>query len=324
MASAKATIDLDVSADDVWELIGGFGSLPDWMPSFIPKSTLVNGGRVRQLVTADGQSIVEQLEGYERSGRSYSYSILHASFPVTDYLATITVTSAEDGKTSHVQWSGTFTPNGVSDEEIHKLFQGIFVAGLEELAARCTASKSQLSRRSGAIFMAKSKEELVARQVEAHSAYTDIPVEAVRQISGAFTALLADVFTLYIKTKNFHWHMSGPHFREYHLLLDDHGDQLFAMTDEIAERVRKIGGTTLRSVGHIARVKRIPDNDASYVTPQDMLAELWEDNKALVLSMRSMHDLCDDAGDVASASLIENWIDETQRRSWFLYEMCRG
>ncbi|WP_263356765.1 SRPBCC family protein [Acidicapsa ligni] len=323
MASAKATIDLDLHADDVWDLIGGFGSLPDWMPTFIPKSTLVKSGRVRQLVTADGQSIVEQLERYERSRRSYSYSILQASFPVTDYLATITVTPIESGNTSHVEWSGTFTPKGVSDEEAHNLFQGIFNTGLEQLAISI-ASKSQLSPSTGATFMTKSKEELVTRRIEAHSAHTDIPVESVRQISGAFTALLADVFALYIKTKNFHWHMSGPHFRDYHLLLDDQGDQIFAMTDDIAERVRKIGGTTLRSVGHIARVKRIADNDASYVTPQDMLAELWEDNKSLILSMRSIHDLCDDAGDVASASLIENWIDETQRRSWFLYEMCHG
>jgi starvation-inducible DNA-binding protein len=117
--------------------------------------------------------------------------------------------------------------------------------------------------------------------------------------------------------------MSGPHFRDYHLLLDDHGDQLFAMTDAIAERVRKIGGTTLRSIGHIGRIKRIADNDADYVTPKDMLSELWEDNKALVLRMRSAHGLCDAAGDVATTSVLENWIDDTQRRSWFLYEICR-
>jgi starvation-inducible DNA-binding protein len=132
------------------------------------------------------------------------------------------------------------------------------------------------------------------------------------------------VFTIYVKTKNFHWHMSGPHFRDYHLLLDEHADQLFAMTDDIAERVRKIGGTTLRSIGHIARVKRIPDNDADYVSPKDMLSELWEDNKALVLSMRSVHDLCDEVGDVATASLLENWIDEGQRRAWFLFETTRA
>ena len=169
----------------------------------------------------------------------------------------------------------------------------------------------------------QTKHELEERRLAAHSQHTDIAPESVQEISAGLTALLADVFALYIKTKNFHWHMSGPHFRDYHLLLDEHGDQLFAMTDDIAERARKIGGTTLRSIGHIARIKRIADNDADYVTPKDMLSELWEDNKALVLSMRSMHDLCDAAGDVATTSVLENWIDETQRRSWFLYEMTR-
>jgi starvation-inducible DNA-binding protein len=135
--------------------------------------------------------------------------------------------------------------------------------------------------------------------------------------------LLADVFALYIKTKNFHWHMSGPHFRDYHLLLDEHGDQLLGMTDDIAERIRKIGGRTLRSVGHINRLQRIADNDADYITPRDMLSELWEDNKALMTSMRSAHDLCDDAGDVATASLLEKWIDEAQTRTWFLFETAR-
>jgi len=152
---------------------------------------------------------------------------------------------------------------------------------------------------------------------------TDIVPEAVKEISHALTALLADVFALYIKTKNFHWHMSGPSFRDYHLALDEQGGQLFAMTDDIAERVRKIGGTTLRSIGHIVRVKRIEDNDADFVTPKDMMRELWKDNKTIVLTMRSAHDLCDEAGDVASASLLENWIDEAERRAWFLYEMTR-
>ena len=170
--------------------------------------------------------------------------------------------------------------------------------------------------------MAKQeKQELLTRR--ALTPHTDIPEGSVRDISGALTALLADVFALYIKTKNFHWHMSGPHFRDYHLLLDEHGDQLFGMTDDIAERVRKIGGPTLRSVGEMNRLKRIADNDADYVTPQDMLSELWEDNKALILSMRSAHDLCDEAGDVATASLLENWIDEGQRRAWFLFETAR-
>ena len=166
--------------------------------------------------------------------------------------------------------------------------------------------------------------ELVAPREASLTPRTDIAQDAVKDIAGALNALLADVFAVYVKTKNFHWHMSGPHFRDYHLLLDEQGEQLFAMIDDIAERVRKIGGTTLRSVGHIARVKRIADNDADYVTPKDMLSELWEDNKALVLSMRSVHDLCDEVGDVATASLLENWIDEGQRRAWFLFEMTRA
>ena len=168
-----------------------------------------------------------------------------------------------------------------------------------------------------------STTDLVARRDQALMAHTDIPAESVKEIAGSLTALLADVFALYIKTKNFHWHMSGPHFRDYHLLLDEQGEQLFAITDDIAERVRKIGGTTLRSIGHIARVKRIADNDADFVTAQDMLAELWEDHKALTLSMRAAHTLCDDAGDVATTSLLENWIDEAQRRAWFLFEATR-
>ena len=168
-----------------------------------------------------------------------------------------------------------------------------------------------------------TRPEMVARREAVLTPHTDIAPDAVKDIAGALTALVADVFTVYVKTKNFHWHMSGPHFRDYHLLLDEQADQLFAMTDDIAERVRKIGGTTLRSIGHIARVKRIPDNDADYVSPEDMLSELWEDNKALVLSMRSAHDLCDEAGDVATASLLENWIDETERRTWFLFECTR-
>ena len=169
-----------------------------------------------------------------------------------------------------------------------------------------------------------TRPELVVRRDAVLTPHTDIAPDAVKDIAGALTALVADVFTVYVKTKNFHWHMSGPHFRDYHLLLDEQADQLFAMTDDIAERVRKIGGTTLRSIGHIARVKRIPDNDADYVSPKDMLSELWEDNKALVLSMRSAHDLCDEVGDVATASLLENWIDEGQRRAWFLFETTRA
>ena len=149
------------------------------------------------------------------------------------------------------------------------------------------------------------------------------PPEAVARISAALTVTLADLFALYVKTKNFHWHMSGPHFRDYHLLLDEHGDQIFAMTDVIAERVRKIGGTTLHSIGQIGRLQRLHDNDAEYVTPRDMLAELREDNKQLTASMREVHNLCDEHGDVATASLIEVWIDETERRAWFLFEASR-
>jgi starvation-inducible DNA-binding protein len=166
--------------------------------------------------------------------------------------------------------------------------------------------------------------ERIALQKAPLKVPTNISPESVADITGALNALLADVFTLYLKTKNFHWHMSGPHFRDYHLLLDDHGDQLFAMTDEIAERVRKIGGTTIRSIGHIARLQRIPDNDAEYVTPQDMLSELREDEKALVSSMLAVHTVCDEASDVATASLLENWIDQGERRVWFLFETTRG
>jgi starvation-inducible DNA-binding protein len=131
------------------------------------------------------------------------------------------------------------------------------------------------------------------------------------------------MFSLYLKTKNFHWHVSGPHFRDYHLMLDEQGDQIFATTDDIAERVRKVGGTTVRSIGHIGRLQRVKDNDADYVTPLDMLAELRDDNKQLVSSMRETHDLCDEHRDVATASLLENWIDEAERRVWFLFEASR-
>ena len=152
---------------------------------------------------------------------------------------------------------------------------------------------------------------------------TDLKPNAVRDISGALNILLADMFSLYLKTKNFHWHISGPHFRDYHLLLDEQADQIFATTDAIAERVRKIGGTTLRSVGHIGRLQRVLDNDADYVTPMDMLAELRDDNKQLVAHMRETHGLCDEGDDVATASLLEVWIDEAERRTWFLFEASR-
>jgi starvation-inducible DNA-binding protein len=152
---------------------------------------------------------------------------------------------------------------------------------------------------------------------------SDLPEHASQDISAALNVLLADVFALYLKTKNFHWHVSGPHFRDYHLLLDEQADQVFAMTDPIAERVRKIGGTTLRSIGQVARLHRLADNDAQSVDADDMLAELADDNRSLTSAMRLIHDLCDEQGDVATASLLENWIDETERRSWFLFEATR-
>jgi starvation-inducible DNA-binding protein len=146
---------------------------------------------------------------------------------------------------------------------------------------------------------------------------------AIRDLSAAATTLLADVFALYLKTKNFHWHMSGANFREYHLLLDDHGAQLLEMTDPLAERVRKIGGSTLRSVGDIARRQRIADNDADFVHPHEMLAELRADNERLRASLRTLHELCDEHNDIATASALENWIDETEQRVWFLFEILR-
>ncbi|HEY1578055.1 MAG TPA: DNA starvation/stationary phase protection protein [Terracidiphilus sp.] len=168
-----------------------------------------------------------------------------------------------------------------------------------------------------------SSQELVGRRKAPLATPSDIEGKFVKDITGALNALLADVFSLYLKTKNFHWHMSGPHFRDYHLLLDEHGDQIFAMTDDIAERVRKIGGTTVRSIGNISRLQRIADNDAEYVTPEDMLAELRDNERQLIEAMREVHDLCDEAGDVATTSLLENWIDQSERRHWFLFETTR-
>lgn len=153
---------------------------------------------------------------------------------------------------------------------------------------------------------------------------TDLSGKATSDITAAINALLADVFAIYLKTKNFHWHMSGPHFRDYHLLLDEQADQLFAMTDPMAERVRKLGGTTLRSTGQIGKMQRVKDNNAEYVKPLEMLAELRDDNSHLSRHLREAHGLCDDHEDVATASLIENWIDETERRVWFLFETCRA
>jgi starvation-inducible DNA-binding protein len=164
------------------------------------------------------------------------------------------------------------------------------------------------------------REELRGRRDAPLITPTDLGADASRNIAGAMNAILADVFSLYIKTKNFHWHMSGPHFRDYHLLLDEQADQLYAMTDPIAERTRKTGGSTLRSIGHIARIQRIMDNDADYVDPLDMLAELREDNQTLSKHLREAHDMVAELRDVATASLMETWIDESERRTWFLFE----
>lgn len=174
--------------------------------------------------------------------------------------------------------------------------------------------------------MAESKTDLkkaAERRKAPLSTPSDLGGNAVRDLTGALNELLADVFALYLKTKNFHWHVSGPHFRDYHLMLDEHGDQIFAMTDPIAERVRKIGGTTLRSIGHIARLQHVKDNDADYVDALDMLAELRDDNKDLVARMRSVHELTDEHRDFATSSLLDVWIDETERRHWFLFEASR-
>jgi starvation-inducible DNA-binding protein len=166
-------------------------------------------------------------------------------------------------------------------------------------------------------------DELMRRRGAPLITPTDLGAKASEEIAGGMNGILADVFSLYMKTKNFHWHMSGPHFRDYHLLLDEQADQLYAMTDPIAERIRKTGGSTLRSIGHIARIQRIKDNDAEYVDPLDMLAELREDNQALASRLREVHGVVDDLRDIATASLIETWIDETERRTWFLFEASR-
>jgi starvation-inducible DNA-binding protein len=171
--------------------------------------------------------------------------------------------------------------------------------------------------------IAKKTEDLMRRQGAPLATRSDLTPSATKDIGPALNAILADVFALYVKTKNFHWHMSGPHFRDYHLLLDEQGDQLFAMTDPIAERVRKLGGITIRSIGQIARTQRLSDNDAEYVEPSDMLAELGEDNRRLAASLREVHGVCEEHRDIATASLIEVWVDETERRTWFLFEASR-
>ena len=174
-----------------------------------------------------------------------------------------------------------------------------------------------------ATTVTKKPQNLTRRRNGAPSPTTDLGSAATRDVGAALNGILADVFALYLKTKNFHWHMSGPHFRDYHLLLDEHADQLFAMTDPLAERVRKLGGMTIRSIGQISRTQRVLDNDAEYVEPSDMLSELREDNRALATSLRQAHNVCEEHSDVASASLIEVWLDETERRIWFLFETTR-
>jgi len=167
-----------------------------------------------------------------------------------------------------------------------------------------------------------AKDDLKARRKAALKTPSDLS-NATQDIAGAMNACLADTFALYFKTKNFHWHVSGPHFRDYHLLFDEQAAEILAATDDMAERVRKVGGTTLRSIGHVGRLQRLLDNDADFVAPEDMLAELREDNRQMVASLREAHGLCDEAGDVATASLIENWIDAAERRVWFLFEASR-
>jgi len=167
------------------------------------------------------------------------------------------------------------------------------------------------------------QERVISKRSRPLTTPSDLKGPAARDIAASMNAILADAFALYLKTKNFHWHVSGPHFRDYHLLLDEQADQVFAMTDAIAERVRKLGGRTLTSIGHIARTQRIKDNDAAYVEPSDMLAELEEDNRSFTASLRRAHEVCAEHDDVATTSLIEIWIDEAERRTWFLFETSR-
>ncbi len=169
----------------------------------------------------------------------------------------------------------------------------------------------------------KKRHDLTSKREAPLDTPTDLRPAATRDVSAAMNAILADVFALYVKTKNFHWHLSGPHFRDYHLLFDEQAEQIFAMTDAIAERVRKLGGATITSIGHIARLQRVKDNDARYVEPSDILGELREDNLALTNRLREAHNVCDEHRDFGTASLIEVWIDETERRTWFLFETSR-
>ena len=189
--------------------------------------------------------------------------------------------------------------------------------------AKSKSSGKSKSQTKPAAAPVKSLAAAKTRRMAPINTPTDLAAKATLQLSGSLNALLADVFAIYLKTKNFHWHMSGPHFRDYHLMLDEQGDQIYAITDDLAERVRKIGGTTIRSIGHIARLQRVLDNDADFVEPQTMLAELRDDNRDLVHRMREAHELTSELNDVVTTSLLENWIDEAERRGWFLFEMTR-
>jgi starvation-inducible DNA-binding protein len=170
---------------------------------------------------------------------------------------------------------------------------------------------------------AEKMHDLKARRMAQMTTSTDLNAAATKDVAAALNGILADAFALYLKTKNFHWHMSGRHFRDYHLLLDEQAGQILAMTDPVAERIRKVGGSTLKSIGHISRTQRLLDNDADYVEPLDMLAELRDDNKTLAARLREAHNVCEEHRDVATTSLIEIWIDETERRTWFLFEASR-
>ena len=181
-------------------------------------------------------------------------------------------------------------------------------------------SSKQDKKTNGSKLKKEAKEKLETRRTDITATPSDLGILAAKDIGGAMNGILADVFSLYLKTKNFHWHVTGPHFRDYHLLLDEQADQIFAMADPIAERVRKLGARTLTSVSAIATMTRIPGNDADYVEASDMLAELREDNRALAAQLRTAHEVCEEYNDVATTSLIENWIDETERRAWFLFE----
>ena len=168
--------------------------------------------------------------------------------------------------------------------------------------------------------MSKAKSDKVSPDLDTP---TDLPQDAVDKISAVVNPLIADAFALYLKTKNFHWHISGRHFRDYHLMLDEQGEAIFAQIDELAERIRKIGGTTMRSIGHVAKLKTIADNDETYVPPREMLRELMEDNKKTVVNMRKAHEIADKYNDSATTSILENFIDQAERRTWFLFEASR-